>query len=54
MHHVAWPLADAHWMTSRRTAETKGEASVMAGIEIYKDFIESDFDIDQYIIKGTL
>ena len=32
----------------------KGEASVMAGIEIYKDFIESDFDIDQYIIKGTL
>jgi hypothetical protein len=32
----------------------KGEASVMAGIEIYKDFIEADFDIDQYIIKGTL
>jgi len=26
----------------------------MAGIEIYKEFIESDFDIDQYIIKGTL
>jgi hypothetical protein len=32
----------------------KGEASVMTGIEIYKDFIEADFDIDQYIIKGTL
>ena len=32
----------------------KGEASVHAGIEIYKEFIESDFDIDQYIIKGTL
>jgi len=32
----------------------KGEASVMAGIEIYRDFIEADYDIDQYIIKGTL
>ena len=32
----------------------KGEASVMAGIDIYRDFIEADFDIDQYIIKGTL
>ena len=32
----------------------QGEASVMAGIDIYRDFIESDYDIDQYIIKGTL